>query len=119
MASIDILTQSSLRDLALYGGSDNSALSEQPFLLVDLLHGDTSLPTPEQNHIAAWLQLRPCPVIAIANAASASPLLDAFDVVVDDLADAQTLIANIQHTPIAAMTLVQVLRTTAALPVAQ
>jgi enoyl-CoA hydratase/carnithine racemase len=65
-----------------------------------------------------WLRSRACPVIA-AGDASGNPLRAACDLVVADDAEAQMLIDNIERTPLAAMTLVQVLRATDLLPIAQ
>ena len=62
-----------------------------------------------------WLGSRPCPVIAYGEGAETASA----DVVVADLAAAHALAKRVEAWPIAAMTLVQVLRSTALLPVAQ
>lgn len=62
-----------------------------------------------------WLGLQPCPVIAYGPGQEAPGA----DVVVPDLAAAQALEQRIQASPIAATTLVQVLRATERLPAAQ
>jgi len=62
-----------------------------------------------------WLGSRPCPVIAYgAGEETASA-----DVLVPDLAAARAIEKRVEAWPIAAMTLVQVLRSTALLPAAQ
>ena len=48
-----------------------------------------------------------------------SPLASACDLIVADDSEAQELLDNVEHTPLAAMTLVQVMRTTESLPIAQ
>lgn len=93
-----------------------SALGEEHYLMVDLCAPSAALSTSEQQMIRLWLQQLPCPTIAIADTHSLS---DAFDVVVESLDDSKTLLNNIERTPIAAMTLVQVLRCTAMLPAAE
>lgn len=62
-----------------------------------------------------WLGRQPCPVIAYG---SAQPLANA-DVVVPDFAAAQALEQRVNTWPMAALTLVQVLRSTPLLPLAQ
>ncbi len=95
-----------------------SALSEQHYLLVDLSAQSKTLSTSAQQTIRDWLQQLPCPTIAITNV-EPHPLSEAFDVTVESLENAKTLLNNIERTPIAAMTLVQVLRCTAMLPAAE
>lgn len=90
-----------------------SPLGEQHYLLADLRAQSMALLSSTKQEIRAWLQQLPCPTIAIADA---HPLSDAFDIVVESLDDTKTLLSNIERTPIAAMTLVQVLRCTAMLP---
>jgi len=119
--SIECLTLSSLRDGAgsPYQSESFSALGAQPFMLVDLRAQNPELPQHERDRIAAWIARQSCPVIAIADAHSDHLLTQAFDVLADDEHDAQQLIRGILHAPIAAMTLMQVLRVTAAMPVQQ
>ncbi len=65
---------------------------------------------------ARWLQALPCPVIAIG---PATPLqLRGCDVVIGDSSALSPLLKGISHAPIAAMVLVQLLRTTHKLPLA-
>ncbi|GAB3113760.1 enoyl-CoA hydratase/isomerase family protein [Aestuariicella hydrocarbonica] len=61
---------------------------------------------------ASWLRQQPYPVIAYGKQAITANA----DVIVPDLAAAQKLEKNIQSAPVAAMTLVQVLRSTELLP---
>lgn len=70
----------------------------------------------ERQSVAAWLSRQACPVIAIG-AGDHDPWRDVYDVIVDDIAAAAPLLTNIKRAPLAAMTLVQTLRVTAALPV--
>jgi hypothetical protein len=62
-----------------------------------------------------WLGSRPCPVIAYGVGAESASA----DVLVPDLAAARAIEKRVEAWPIAAMTLVQVLRSTALLPAAQ
>ncbi|HEY3698194.1 MAG TPA: enoyl-CoA hydratase/isomerase family protein, partial [Spongiibacteraceae bacterium] len=86
------------------------------FLLVNLQNDSIALNHEEQQRIHSWLQQLPCPSIAIGVKHS---LLSAFDVVVSATHDLNVLIAQIESKPIAAMTLVQVLRTTMTVPAVQ
>ncbi len=58
-----------------------------------------------------WLQRQSCPVIAIGEGATANA-----DVIVGTAADAELLVERIERTPLAALTLVQVLRCVEYLP---
>lgn len=62
-----------------------------------------------------WLRRQPCPVIAYGEGAESVNA----DVIVSDLASAQALEKRVQASPLAAMTLVQVLRSTELLPLEQ
>ncbi len=66
---------------------------------------------PDDPH---WLDRQPCPVIAYGGD---MPGVEQADVIVADRAAAEALLARIQESPIAALTLVQVLRSTERLPV--
>ena len=93
-----------------------SPFGDQHFLLADLSNS-TSAPTSEdQQHIRTFLSQLPCPSIAIVNE---HPLQDAFDIAVSSIDDIKTLCSNIARAPIAAMTLVQVIRSTMMLPLAE
>lgn len=120
MLSVDVLTLSSLYDLARqpYACDAFSPLSGAPCAVVDA----RAQPTPSQRErdlVAAWITRQACPVIAIAGPDADEPLLRAFDAIARDEADAQWLLAGVLRAPLAAMTLVQVLRATAAMPAAQ
>tara|TARA_B110000503_G_scaffold141500_1_gene235272 strand:+ start:5139 stop:6035 length:897 start_codon:yes stop_codon:yes gene_type:complete len=65
------------------------------------------IPIAELPTEVGWLSMQPYPVIAFGDGVS-----DNADVVVDDESAALVLVKAIEKTPIAAMTLVQVLRTT-------
>ena len=71
---------------------------QQPYLMIPL----NEVPVEDD-----WLSLQTCPVIAYGDGEVANA-----DVVVDDKKDAQSVIGTIEHAPIAALTLVQVLRAT-------
>ncbi len=89
----------------------------QSAIVVDATVGVALLSAGETAAIASWLKHLPCPSIAIASDRS-SPIAEAFDVVVADPADAVSLITAIECAPLAAMVLVQTLRVTPALPLA-
>lgn len=93
-----------------------SPFDSKHYLIVDLGAQTATLSLSDQQMIRAWLQQLPCPSIAIA---SKNSLSDAFDIVVASPGEIKTIITNIERTPIAAMTLVQVLRCTAMLPAAE
>lgn len=65
---------------------------------------------------ARWLRALPCPVIAIGPATPAQ--LRGCDVIIGDSSALPPLLTGISHAPIAAMVLVQLLRTTHRLPLA-
>lgn len=94
--------------------TDFSPLAENSFLLFDAAAEDLS--EPAQLLLGAWLQKLPCPSIGIAS--KASRMTSFCDVVLDDVEAAQTLINNIKQNPIAATALVQLLRLSEHLPVA-
>jgi len=102
-----------LSDLARSQVADAcSPLADLHCLLVRL---DAPAPGPnaeQQNEMARWLRHRPCPVVAIAEAGLHETLQQACDVIVADAADATAILENIRNSPLAAMTLVQVLRVT-------
>lgn len=117
MNSPYILPASQLPDLAAspYTAMP-SPFDAQPYLLVQSAACDVS--AAEREAVAAWLLRQPCPVIAIG-ADAADPWREVYDVVVEDAAAAAPLLTNIARAPLAATVLVQTLRSTAALPVAQ
>lgn len=89
-----------------------SPFGEQHYLIVNL---NTPAPADETS-IRHFLQQLPCPTIAIAQNHALS---DAFDCVVASIDDTKIVCSNIERAPIAAMTLVQVLRSNEKLPLAE
>lgn len=98
-----------------------SPFDEYPWLLVQSSSGDAGkLTSREQQAVAAWLLRQSCPVIAIGDPYGAGdPWRENYDVILEDVDAADALFANIARAPLAAMTLVQVLRATAGMSVAQ
>ncbi len=82
-----------------------------------LLFEAAPLPDAELARVGNWLRQLPCPTIAIA--ALPSAIADAADVVVPSADAAAQLLTRISRYPIAAAVLVQVLRLTAQLPLAE
>lgn len=85
-----------------------SPVQEHPYLLADLRqpasHTDADI-------LASAIARLPCPTLAIVPAARHQPALaGAFDVLADDEADLPAVVRNIEAWPLAAATLVQVLR---------
>lgn len=78
-------------------------MSTDPYLCIPL----EELPAED-----GWLLRQPCPVIAVGEGEASNA-----DVIVANSRDADSLVASIARTPIAAMTLVQVLRTVEQLPI--
>jgi len=98
-------------------GVTHSPLGSTPWLYLSL-DAAASIHAQHRRQLHSWLRSRACPVIGAGEPAG-NPFASACDVVVADDADAQALIDNIERTPLAAMTLVQVLRATELLPIAQ
>lgn len=97
-----------------------SPFDAHPWLLVDARSPLPDMNTAQVADVAAWLLRQPCPVIAIGVANDAcDPWREIYDVVVASEDAAAPLLANIERAPLAAMTLVQVLRTTGNLSIAQ
>jgi enoyl-CoA hydratase/carnithine racemase len=95
--------------------SDFSPLSDQPYLLFEA--GNETLPESARLKIEPWLRQLPCPSLGIAR--GTSPLTVACDVVLEQAGEAQALTDHIRRSPVAAAVLVQLLRTTASLPLAE
>jgi hypothetical protein len=107
-----------LRALAL------SQFSREDFSLETLRHIVLSRPLLKQlcedsdrEEIGRWLAQLPCPVIGIGSEPQEPQLYGPCDAVAWTDAELSVILANIERAPLAAMVLVQVLRTTAALPV--
>lgn len=118
MNNFSLLTIDQLCELARVAHSreNYSPFGEQNFLMVDLTASAISLLPDDQQRVSDFLAQLPCPSIAIGGA---HPLRDAFDVAVTTLEEIKTLCSNIARAPIAAMTLVQVIRATTMLPLAE
>lgn len=111
-------TLAQVRELARTADSARaySPLSAHRCLLLD---GDSGgLAPAERAEVAAWLRQLPCPTLAIAREPHPDPVADACDVRLPDAAGAAPLLANIQHSPMAAAVLVQLLRSTEPMAVA-
>ena len=98
-------------------GVTHSPLGPTPWLYLKL-DSLAALPVWYRKRLPQWARSRACPIIG-AGAGAGNPLGAACDLVVADDAEAQVLMDNIERTPLAAMTLVQVLRATELLPIAQ
>lgn len=109
----DPVPQDELRDL-LAGMDDVAPLLGKPCLVFRA--GAAS--AVEARHLGDALRALPCPTICIAGPDANRALLRASDVVVRSIKDAQPLAHNIMACPIAASVLVQLLRATEKLPVA-
>lgn len=112
------LTLEQLCELAYvpHARENYSPFGEQHYLIVDLDEKSKALSQSDEYCVRTFLQQLPCPSIAVA---TSHPLSDAFDVVVASIDDTKILCSNIERTPIAAMTLVQVLRAADQLPLAE
>jgi enoyl-CoA hydratase/carnithine racemase len=94
-----------------WGLEEYSPLLEHNYLLLDVASIDGRATSGELDLVAHRLRLLPCPVIAIgAVAGLATKLLGGVDVIVASIREAVTLIKNIDEHPLAALTLVQLLR---------
>lgn len=99
---------------------DLGPLATTPCLLVRFDERAPALNAVEEASIARWLRRRPYPVIGIGRAGFGSGALGpACDVLAADPADVAPMVENIGRSPIAAMTLVQVLRVTEHLEIEQ
>jgi len=111
MSAPELLSPSELIVMAAYGdGLAASPVGERPYLLC---RPERGLEPQAAQQVAAWLRERPCPVIGVTRADAADPALaGACDVLLDPGHSLDGLLANIVATPLAAMTLTQVLRVT-------
>lgn len=112
-----------LRELSERAGSAvvdaASPFDPAPFVLLRLDEPAAALQTAEGAAIERWLRRQCCPVIAIAAEGSHPFLQRACDVVVTDAAEVTAILENVRQAPLAAMTLVQVLRASESLAVEQ
>jgi len=96
-------------------GVTHSPLGATPWLYLRL-DALASLAARDREAVCFWLRSRACPVIAAGESKGVETVAAVCDVIVADEAHAQPLLDNIERTPLAAMTLVQVLRATELLP---
>lgn len=112
-ARIDAIGLSELTALARLPVADAaSPFAEFPCLLLRLDASTPGLDADEEAFVARWLRRQPCPVVAIAETDVHVVLQRACDVVVPDTTPLDAILENIRRSPLAAMTLVQVLRIT-------
>lgn len=112
------LTLQQLQELMFrsVGGVVVSPFDEQPYLLLSLdASASPWASVTELAELTAWLEIQPCPVIGLVIGGEISPLHDACDLVLDSLSSLSAVLTNIRNAPLAAMTLVQVLRITGSL----
>ncbi|PLW69171.1 enoyl-CoA hydratase/isomerase family protein [Pseudohalioglobus lutimaris] len=86
-----------------------STLTGCPLVLLDLLE-DSPVTEQQREPLGLALTHMSCPVIAVAPTGQRCQLTDKVDVVVSSRQEAEPLIRNISRHPLAAMTLVQLLR---------
>lgn len=87
-----------------------SPITGHPMVLLDLLTTEDSATSPQYDRLESLLPQLPCPVVAVVHPGSYTALTNSVDAVVSSHKEAQTLIKNILQHPLAAMTLVQLLR---------
>lgn len=73
---------------------------------------------PDRDSLIRCLKHLPCPIVGIGLSSEGMDVHDACDVIVPSHFDASEILANIDRAPLAAMILVQVLRSTETMPVA-
>lgn len=92
-----------------WGLEDYSPLREHHYLLLDVAGAVDRADSEQLATVAKRLRLLPCPVIALGEL-TAPLLLRGVDVIVASVQEAAGLVRNINEHPLAAMTLVQLLR---------
>jgi len=100
-----------------FARQDYSPLGSHPLLVVGRAALTQLAGASDRDRLNGWLAALPCPVIGILPGADNALPNAACDAIVSSEAELAGLAANIAHAPKAAATLVQVLRTTASLPV--
>jgi enoyl-CoA hydratase len=90
-------------------GAAVSPHDAQPFVLVDLAAPQRLAPD-DLGDLCRWLQRQPCPVIGLGQAAARPALAEACDLLVAEHHQLASIVEPICRAPLAAMTLVQVLR---------
>jgi hypothetical protein len=109
----DAIGVGELRELARWPGAGAwSPFADPPYLLLRLDDSAPGLDATQEEGVARWLRRQPCPVIAIPGGGSYPILQAACDVFVADPGDANAVLDHVRNSPLAAMTVVQVLRVT-------
>lgn len=113
--SPSVASADELRNWALSQATPRHAL-EPPHALCWLAADTAGYNLEEQQAVAAWLARAPCPTIGVGPRDPGGACEAASDVLVENLASAEPILAGISRNPIAATVLVQVLRLTETLP---
>lgn len=92
--------------------------AQQPALVLDADWRAQGLSTEQAGLLADWLRQQPCPTIAIASTETEPNLAAACDVQLATPGEATTLVQRISQSPLAATVLVQLLRITETMPLA-
>lgn len=95
--------------------AEYSPLSSNNCLLFQ--SGGRPLKVADAKRVALWLKQLPCPVIGVFSGRGEALIRKACDVVLSEPEQAEPLLANIRHSPIASSVLVQLLRATEFLPI--
>lgn len=96
-------------------GALGSPLADPPFLLLEL-DAPQRLARGDIEALCGWLQAQPCPVIGLGQGRAVPELTDACDLHVAQRDALASIVHHIGRSPLAAMTLVQVLRQSSKLP---
>jgi hypothetical protein len=100
-----------------FGWQDYSPLGPFAFLVVAQIALTQLAEASDRDQLNAWLVALACPVIGVMPGADNAFPDTACDAVVSSETELSGLAANVAHAPLAAAALVQVLRTTASLPI--
>ncbi|HOM15290.1 MAG TPA: enoyl-CoA hydratase/isomerase family protein [Rubrivivax sp.] len=90
-------------------GALGSPLSDTPYVLLDL-DAPQPLARGDIDALCGWLQAQPCPVIGLGEGRAAPELAAACDLHIAERESLASVVHHIGRSPLAAMTLVQVLR---------
>jgi hypothetical protein len=111
--AIDAIGVGELREIARSTvAGERSPFADPPCLVLRLDESAPGLDAAEEEGVARWLRRQPCPVVALPGGGKYPILQAACDVLVADPASAADVLDNVRKSPLAAMTLVQVLRVT-------
>ncbi len=112
------LDASGLLEAALVADPDlpRSSLTGTDHLVVHL-GPPASMPPAQRAVLGRWLRRQACPVLGVAAAGDGHPLACACDLVVEQEADLEPVLAEVRHNPLTAMVLVQLLRVTETLDI--